>query len=264
MKSRNLFAALAIMAIGAASSTHAATILVSEDFESYADTAAMTAVWGGGLGTLDTSNSFSGSQSAFHPGGTVNSRTDFGSVAPSATHDLVLSARIYDDAVLNTDRITVGLRTGAAPLFEMGRYLDNTIGFPENNPYGIRALSMGNGITPSPNWQPFLSGGNPIDSVAGWHTYEATFSIANGVTVTLDLGSDGTIDSTLHFAGDGASEFNNFTDLRFGGPSNLSSAGGGANFDDIQLALVPVIPEPTSLLLVGMMGLTLTGMRPRR
>jgi hypothetical protein len=266
MKMRHLLGSLALTGLVLAPGAQATTIIVNENFDSYADTAAMTAVWGGGgAGTLDTALSYSPSNSAAHPGGTVNTYTPgIGSVTPSLTEDLVLSAKIYDDAVVNTDRITVGLRTGAAPLFEMGRYLDNTIGFPEGNPYGIRALSLGNGITPSPNWRPFLSGGNPIASVAGWHTYEATFSIANGLTVTLDLGSDGIIDSTLQFAGDGASAFNNFTDLRFGGPSNLSSAGGGANFDDIQLALVTIIPEPASLLLAGAMGLVFSGMRPRR
>lgn len=266
MKLRHILASLTLAALPLAPAVQAAPIpLVNENFDSYADTAAMTAVWGGGgVGTLDTTIAFSGTNSALHPGGAVNLRTDIGNVTPTATHDLVLSGRIYDDAVDNRDRVTIGLRTGAAPLFEMGRYLDATIGFPEGNPYGARILSMGNGIAPSPNWQPFLSGGNPIASVAGWHTYEATFSIANGVKVTLDLGSDGTIDSTMQFAGDGATAFGNFTDLRFGGPSNLTSAGGGANFDDIRLNLVDVIPEPASLLLIGLAGLGLGCVRPRK
>lgn len=266
MKMRNLLGSLAIVALSLAPSAQATTVLVNENFDSYADTAAMQAVWGGAgnLGTLDTTRSFSPNNSALHPGGVVNIYQPGINVTPSATHDLVLTGRIYDDAVDNRDRVTIGLRTGAAPLFEMGRYLDATIGFPEGNPYGARILSMGNGITPSPNWQPFLSGGNPIASVAGWHTYEATFSIANGVKVTLDLGSDGTIDSTMQYAGDGATAFGNFTELRFGGPSGLTSAGGGANFDDLRLALVPVIPEPASLLLIGLAGLGLGCVRPRK
>ena len=123
---------------------------------------------------------------------------------------------------------------------------------------------MGNGITLSPNWQPFFPAATPQDHVAGWHTYVATFSIANGVKVTLDLGSDGTIDSTLQFAGDGVTPFGNFTDLRFGGPSDLSSSGGGANFDDISLALVDVVPEPASLLLAGVLGVIGGCLRNRR
>ena len=265
MKMKNFLASITLMVLVAMSSATATTILVNESFDTYADTTAMKAVWGGtgNLGTLDTTLSYSPNNSAAHPGGAVNTYLPgIGSATPSATQNLVLSAKIYDNALVVNDRVTVGLRTGAAPLFEMGRYNDwtplpNTLG----HTYGIRALSMGNGITPSPNWKPFLIAGNPVPATAGWHSYEATFSIATGLTVTLDLGSNGTIDSTLQFAGNGTAAFGNFTDLRFGGPSNLSSAGGGANFDDIYLALVP---EPTSLLLAGVLGIAMGCARSRR
>jgi hypothetical protein len=263
MKLRNLIASLALMLSVALGSAQAGTIIVDENFDSYADTAAMTAVWGGGVGTLDTAFAFSGTNSALHAGGAVNLRTDIGSVTPSTTEDLVLRGRIYDGGDVDGERLTIGLRTGAAPLFEMGHYIDGTLGIPAGSPYAIRALSMGNGITPSPNWKPFLIGGNSISKTQGWHTYEATFSIASGLTVTLDLGSDGSIDSTLHFAGDGVTPFNNFTDLRFGGPSNSSSTS-PANFDDIRLSLGNVIPEPASLALVGLMGIGLGCLRTRK
>lgn len=263
MKMKNFLAALFLTSLGWVSSTQA-TIIVNESFDTYADTAALKAVWGGAgnLGTLDTTLSYSPSNSALHPGGTVNTYLPgIGTVTPTPTLDLVLSAKIYDNALVANDRITVGLRTGAAPLFEMGRYNDwaPLPALPAHT-YGIRALSLGNGITPSPGWKPFLIAGNPIPSNEGWHTYEATFSIATGLTVTLDLDSNGTIDSTLQFTGNGTATFGNFTDLRFGGPSNLSSSGGGANFDDIRLELVP---EPASVLLLGLMGLGLACMRTR-
>ncbi len=267
MKMKNFLASITLMVLVAMSSATATTIIVNESFDTYADTAAMKVVWGGAgnLGTLDTTLSYSPNNSAAHPGGAVNSYLPgIGLATPSATQNLVLTAKIYDDAVTPGDRITVGLRTGAAPLFEMGRYLDASFGLPSGNPYGIRALSLGNGITPSPNWQPFFPSATPQPHVAGWHTYQATFSIANGVKVTLDLGSDGTIDGTLQFAGDGATAFGNFTDLRFGGPSNLTSGGGGANFDDIRLAMVDLVPEPTSLLLLGVLGMAMSGVRTRR
>lgn len=263
MKMRNLFAAAAAIAC-ASQVAFATTILVNESFDTYADTAAMKLVWGGAgnLGTLDTTLSYSPNNSAAHPGGAVNIyQPGIGSATPTAALDMVLSAKIYDNALVANDRVTVGLRTGAAPLFEMGRYNDWTPlpALPVHT-YGIRGLSLGNGITPSPGWKPFLIGGNPIAPTVGWHSYEATFSIATGLTVTLDLTSDGTIDSTLQFTGDGATAFGNFTELRFGGPSGLSSTGGGANFDDIRLALVP---EPTSLVLAGLLGAVVGCMRTR-
>lgn len=266
MKLRNLFASLALV-VGLALSSAQAALIVNENFDSYADSAAMKAVWGGAgnLGTLDTSLSYSPSNSAFHPGGVVNVyQPGIGTVTPTATHDVRLRAQIYDNALVANDRVTVGLRTGAAPLFEMGRYNDwAPLPATPVHTYGIRGLSLGNGITPSPGWKPFLIGGNPIPATAGWHTYAAIFSIVDGLTVTLDLNSNGTIDSTLHFAGDGTSAFGNFTDLRFGGPSNLASAGGGANFDNIRLGYYAV-PEPASLALVGLMGLGLACVRTRR
>lgn len=240
------------------------TVIVSDNFDSYASTAAMLTVWGGtgALGTLSTTQSYSPSQSAYHPGGVVNIyQPGIGTVTPSLTNNLVLTAKIYDDAVLANDRISVGLRTGAAPLFEMGRYNSFNTAPTGTNTYGIRGLSLGNGIV-SPAWTAFSIAGAAIPATAGWHTYVATFSIADGLTVTLDLNSNGSIDSTLHFAGDGVTPFGNFTDLRFGGPSNNTSAGGGANFDDIKLEYVAV-PEPASFLLMGLAGV-LAGCRRSR
>jgi hypothetical protein len=267
MKMKNLLASITLMMLVAINSATATIIVVNENFDTYADSAAMKAVWGGAgnLGTLDTSLSYSPNNSAAHPGGAVNSYLPgIGSLTPSATQNLVLTAKVYDNAVVANDRITVGLRTGAAPLFEMGRYNDwAPLPTSPVHTYGIRALSLGNGITPSPGWRPFLISGNPIPATAGWHTYEAVFSIESGLSISLDLNSNGTIDSTLQFAGDGTTAFGNFTDLRFGGPSNLSSTGGGANFDDIRLAMVDLVPEPTTLLLAGLLGIAMGCVRKR-
>lgn len=226
-------------------------IVVSEDFESYTSTADMQAVWGStGLGTLNTGLGNPGN-SASHAGGAVNSIGGF-SLTPSATLALVLTADIFDDGTSTNERMTVGLRNGANPLFEMGH---------NNNPLGhyqVRVLNMyGNeGWTPiSPGL--LASSGQP----AGWNRYQATFT-ATSLTVTLDLGADGTIDGT--FVSFGAPSANPFVDLRFGGASGLSSAGGGVSFDNISLQTVAV-PEPSSagLLLAGCLGL-ITQVRRRR
>lgn len=210
-----------------------ANSIVAEDFEGYADTAAMQVNWGAaGLGSLDTGFGNPG-QSAAHPGGAVNTWQTAFSITPSGTEKIVLTADIYDDGGSNNERATVGLRTGANPLFEMGHYN----GTSEH--YHVRVL----GMYGSDNWQPLQSGlrtssGQP----AGWNRYEATFTNTS-LTVTLDLGADGSIDGTFTSLGNPG---NAFTDLRFGGPSNLSSAGGGIFVDNISLSTM-VVPEPSSV-----------------
>lgn len=234
-----------------------AAIVVSENFETYADTAAMQANWGAGAGTLDTTFG-NGGQSAAHLGGPrlVGGVTIGGSVniwqgsafslTPSATQNIVLTADLYDDATSQGKRLSVGLRTGANPLFEMGHW--NT---PTEH-YFVRVLGThgGTGV-----WAPIDATLNNGGISAGWNRYEATFTLTD-VTVTIDLGANGTIDGT--FVSTGAPSANAFTDLRFGGPSNSSSAGGGFNVDNISLRTVAV-PEPSSmaaLAALGVWGLT--------
>ncbi len=85
-----------------------------------------------------------------------------------------------------------------------------------------------------------------MDRTAGWHHYEATFTDTD-VTITLDLESDGTVDSTLTFSGSPSA--NPFVDLRFGGPSGITSAG-PMWVDNIMLSQ---IPEP-SVAMLGLLG----------
>lgn len=219
-------------------------VYVAETFEGYGSTAEMQANWGStGLGTLDTTRGNPG-KSAFHPGGAVNSWTGPGfSLLPDANTYVMLTADIYDDGTSQNERISVGLRNGANPLLEMGHY-NNT---PEH--YHARILNFaGNN-----NWVPISPGlraasGQP----AGWNRYQARIGV-NDILITIDLGADGTIDGSLYSSGvDIAAPF---VDLRFGGPSNLSSPGGGVFFDNIRLETVAV-PEPSAALLalVGCVG----------
>ncbi len=224
-----------------------ATLIVNEDFEGYADTTAMQANWGGtGLGTLDNGFGNPG-QSAAHPGGAVNSwQGSAFSLTPAAGAEIVLTADIYDDGTSANERMTVGLRNGATPLFEMGHYNLTT------EQYHVRVLNMYGGE----NWVPLSPGLNGAGQPAGWNRFQATFT-ATSLTVTIDLGADGSIDGT--FVSAGAPSASPFVDLRFGGPSNLSSAGGGASFDNISLE---VIPEPATLSLLALGGVAV--LRRRR
>ncbi|QDT07753.1 hypothetical protein K227x_61810 [Rubripirellula lacrimiformis] len=218
-----------------------AAIVVSDNFDGYADTAAMQVNWGAsGAGSLDTTTG-NGGQSAAHPGGTVNSwiGSSF-ALTPTATQAIVLTADLYDDATSQNERLSVGLRNGANPLFEMGHYNG------ADGHYFVRILNTSG----NEGWVPIDDTLNDGGIVAGWNRYEATFTLTD-LTVTIDLGADGTIDGT--FVSTGAPSANAFTDLRFGGPSNLSSGGGGFNVDNISLTTVAV-PEPTSMAALAALG----------
>ncbi len=219
--------------------------IISDDFESYADTAAMTAVWsvsGTGGATLDTAFGNPG-HSLNHSGTASTNLQNIAPVTPGPGETLHYQADIYDDGVANK-RVTAGLRnTAPSNILEMGMY---------NDPirYAFRIILFGSG---NPNWVAFPDMvddlGDPIssaDSVVGWHRFSVDITDSSA-TFSLDLNSDGNINSTAVvpltiFAG-------GFNQVRLGGPSNLSSAGGGANFDNVHLDLVP---EPASIMLFGL------------
>ncbi len=244
-----------ILGLGCAAAMMIATnaqgaVVFQDDFESYADTAAMQAVWGAaGLGTLDAALGNPG-QSMAHPGGTDNIVT-IPVTQASASNPLVYTAQIYDDGSSANKRITAGLRfSGVANLIEMGMY---------NNPshYAVRA------VLPGPSWVAFSNMvddlGQPIQNapVVGWHTFQMVHDGTNA-TFTIDLNSDGNINGTAVLAASWNAA--GVDQIRLGGPSNLSSAGGGANFDNIKLE---VVPEPASLGLMGLGGLALLSRKRR-
>lgn len=257
MKLRNLFASLALV-LGLALSSAQATIIVNEDFESYANTAAMQAVWTAAApGTLDTAFGNPG-QSMRHAPATsgtgapvAQNQMTISPLIPTATDPIVFSVDIYDDGLSANKRVTAGIRNASgANIFEMGMY---------NSPshYAVRA------VLPGPSWLAFTGMvndlGNPLSNtpVAGWHTFKLVLDGTNA-TFTLDLNGDGNINGTLvvPVAFNGASPLNV---VRLG--VGLSSPGGGVNFDNVRLA---VVPEPASMALVGLMGLGLACVRTRR
>ncbi len=237
-----------VVALCVCSATHAVTIF-EDDFESYADTAAMQAVWGAaGTGTLDP-NLGNPSQSGFHPGGAQNQVTIPGFI-PTPANPVIYSVDIYDDGTSANKRITAGLRnSGVANLIEMGMY-------NSPNHYAVRA------VLPGPSWVAFSSitddGGTPIANapIQGWHSYKAVFDGTN-VTFTLDLGGTGIINATEVLAAPYNAGFPIDT-VRMG--IGLSSAGGGGNFDNY---LLEQVPEPGTIALLGMAAFGLVARRRR-
>ena len=238
----------------------------SDDFESYADTAAMLApgAWGddggdGAAAVLEAAPLGNPGQDMWHSAGsTANHVID--PLTPSDAQPIVWQLDIFDDDAEGSKRVTGGLRDNGAgaplaSILEMGIYNDlANPADPEGahiSGYGIRTVFIGGD---PPNWQAF-----PDDNHVrggGWHTLTATIR-ASDILFELDRGADGSTDSQILVAT--TSGVVPYNILRLGGPSNLPSAGGGASFDNVS---INQIPEPTAIVLLGLGGLML--LRRRR
>ncbi len=225
-----------------------AALIVSEDFEEYADTAELGAVWSLGDGTLDTAFGNPG-QSMNHPGtgasfGGGNTNTlGFAEVIPSGSQKLVFSTDIFDDGSSANKRTTAGIRRASgANLIEMGMY---------NGPghYAYRVVLF-DGSVPVPSWVAFGSmvddAGDPLVNAPllggiASRSNSRTPEQSSRSTLTATATSTPRRPSLMRLNAAGG-----FDIVRLGGPSDFSSAGGGVKFDNVSVSLVP---EPASALL---------------
>ncbi len=230
------FITLASLAVVVAFGSAAwSAVVLYDDFETYADTAEMNAVWNEGdigAGTLDTGVG-NPSKSLAHPAGMTNKRL-FADTMPEDSNPIVWEFDLFDDGLdlpFPNKRLTGGLRTNGdgAPLesiLEMGRY--NNVAVPEGGPnvsgYGVRTVFVGG--DPG-DWIAFE---NAPPAEQGWHHFRATIG-ETSILFELDLQSDGTVDATRTIATDDG--FQAYNVIRLGGPSDLSSLGGGGNFDNV-------------------------------
>ncbi len=269
----------AVLGIASTSWGAVGDVLVNEDFESYASTSAMSAVWAGFDGTLDLalgSDGLGGSagQSAFHEGGSVNEQMiPGGAVFPTATEWLKLSVDIFDDdtnldppvAGVSPDnkRMSLGMRWFndnpfnqiAENILELGMYNDTV----PNAHHAYRAVIFNGAGGPTGNIQSW--GGwdmgtvltDPLDPLseidvntfqgtggAVWNRYSVIIS-PDTVTFEFDTGADGTVDFSDTFT-DVITTAQGFDRIRFGGPSGITSLGGGNHFDNIVLErIAPIV-----------------------
>ncbi|QQE13331.1 PEP-CTERM sorting domain-containing protein [Planctomycetota bacterium] len=221
-------------------------VIVDEDFESYADTAAMAAVWADGPGTLDATNGYGGSKAFMHDGSTGDNIQGLASVKPTAAENLVLKFKMSNDGDTTDTYQSVGLRAipVADPhyLFEVGNvhWVAGT--------YNARILTFPGSET---NWETVSEAVAP----SGWDEFTVTFSL-DAISIDIDFGVDGSNDVAYSVALDGSEWTKGFDEIRLGPPSGGSSAGDTVYFDDILLETVAV-PEPASLALLGLGGLAM-------
>lgn len=255
---------LGISLLAAAGFTQIASaqVIVNEQFN-YADQAAMDVNWNLGVNNTLTLNPANGNASIGGTGTNPNiwDGTTF-SLTPSDQNPIRLTADISAPGNAGTVG-TVGLRTGANPLFEMGLYriFDNTqtgpdttaILSPSGTGIGVRTISIGTDL----NGQDWVKMGDYYNGTA---RFEATFS-AMSVTTRIDLNIDGTWD--LSYTENGPAQIGAFTDLRVHSPAASTAGAGGITVDNIVLE-VTTVPEPTTYALLALGGVAMAVVRRRK
>jgi hypothetical protein len=250
---------------------NAATIF-SDDFESYADTAALKAAgaWGDNDGANSTSTATLSTNGhpgqAMHSPGGDNAVHNFPTTAViTDANPLVLEYDYFDDTTGSADRLALGLRntagTSAGAFFELGEYNAAdpdpiATGDTLVQGYAIRAVFAGapsNGTPANQNW--YLITGTKIADA--WHHFKLTVG-ETFLTASVDLNADGGVDAsvTMPLTAHSGKTYNS---LRWGGPSAVSSTGEG-DADNVNLRIVP---EPASLALLGLACIGLLAVRRR-
>ena len=262
LKNRIGATSLAVMFVAALPQAHA-QVYVDEQFN-YADQAALDANWNLGTSPL-TINSGVGNPapSGSNPGTTTSPNIWAGStfsLTPTDANPIRLTGDIISDGAANTVT-TIGLRTGANPLFEMGLYrlFDNVqtgpdttdVLSPSGTGFGIRTINIGTDL----NGQDWTKMG---DYYNGSARFEATI-FGSSVTTRVDIGIDGTWDAV--FTENGTAAIGAFTELRVHAPATTGAGTSGAIVDNLRLE---VIPEPSPFALFGLGGLLLAAMRRRK
>lgn len=248
--------------------------VIDDNFESYADDAAMRAVWASSTGST-TNNFLFDANTVGQPyvvppapgavdgkavlfdgtAGGFNKYTGAFSMMPTATQNIELTVDLAHDLLTSNKRLSLGLRyTGAVSenLIELGFW--NSLPQGPNGEFyqfGYRTILMPGGT----NWQPYSLPANKDQlfeiGSAAFHTFKAVISLTD-VTFTLDLFGDGLnngtgepgIDATNVVAA--VTTANGYNDIRFGGPSGVTSADPFLGVDNILLQYVDVVVEPPS------------------
>ena len=263
-------------------------MIVSDNFDSYADTAAFAAAWPAvspqPTGTIVTDRFVSSPNSVHNVGtaATASAERNGKSFAESDTFSsdgvggsnlpigdkLIWSFDFYDSATGNPQRNYSNLQDGTGPgtspaaqLISLG--LNNNQGSTVSggNYYMARILGFAHTAVdpdggPNENSTGTASGayfklndfGTGLRSV-GWHNLKVVVSTDDGASVDMDFYVDNTLAEKVYNIGD-AGALRSYDVIRIG--SGLSNGSIDANFDNMQLEYIPV-PEPATLVLASVL-----------
>ena len=251
-------AALAAVATALLGAPAPAAVIFDDNFDGYADTAALDAVWGkGGTHTdaqtfLDNgpAGSANTSKAVHHTARAYRVRFSDG-VAPTAADPLVVEYDLYD-AAGSTD--TAANEYNQALAKNAAGALTQLVAMGKSS-----LVPAGSGGTDFSKYQARIAFGsvnwfnlNAARSV-GWHTFTAEI-----FPDTINFYVDGVLDSTKTFTGGVGDAFSEFRI----GPAGLSARAEEAYYDNFSVT-TGVVPEPAAVGLACLAGFGLLARRRR-
>jgi hypothetical protein len=210
---RFTYLGVGLLVLAGVPSAYCDTTIVNDNFESYADQAAMLAAWpstaAGNVTTAlvtDAVNypNIQGHAAEFDGSvgfgaSTANRWATPFSIVPDATHSILLTADIGDDATSANKKNTVGLRNSSgANIIEIGVFNANPCPF-----YCMRAVNFpgGDQLTPgatNPTWAQMplpATLDTPGEVGKGFNRYQVEITPTT-LTFRIDLHADGIINDT--------------------------------------------------------------------
>ena len=285
MKIRHVLSSFSLLAAGLISSAQASTIYLNDNFDGYADQAAFQAAWPAiAAGTpasaeLSTAQSVSIPNSVRVPGTTVTgqsrNRRSFADTDALfvGNEKLVWSFDFYDSSPTTSPaRNYSNLQDTTAPgstnqLIAMG-FNNNQSNTNSGGAYYMARILGYSPAAADPDGGPGETGtlgsgaffklndfGAGLRSL-GWHNLKVEIDTDDGIATDYSFFVDGVLAEKVSNVGTVLRQYDNIV---LG--SGLSNASTEAFFDNMQLSTVP---EPTSLLLAGVLGMAMSCARSRR
>lgn len=255
---------LTTLAAASLAASAQAAVVVSDNFDSYADQTALETVWpsisANGAVLLTTDQASSPTKSVSSPintgAATRRSRTTFAETTYDIWNDVVWSFDFYDADITLNPRQYSNLQDTTAPggtnqLISMGMNNNQTLSANGGNLYMARILGYTPEDTGGTSGSYFkLNDFAGATRSVGWHNLKVVIGTDDGLSTDYAFYVDNVLVETVDNVGTAAS-IRSYDNIAIG---SGVSATGGAFYDNVYLA---VVPEPTSLALLGLAGIAL-------